>query len=64
MIGGFYETVDHLVNNAGVARLRSFEKLTQFSDMDSVMVIKLHLCSNTNHLSYFWNNLVTLSVND
>uniref|UniRef100_A0A2N9J4J0 Ketoreductase domain-containing protein n=1 Tax=Fagus sylvatica TaxID=28930 RepID=A0A2N9J4J0_FAGSY len=29
--------LDHLVNNAGVARLRSFEKLTQFSDMASVM---------------------------
>lgn len=47
MVGGFSTTVDHLVNNAGVTKPRSFEKVTQFSDFASLMVINLHLCSNT-----------------
>ncbi len=39
MVGGFYATVDHLVNNAGVTRLDCFEDFTQFSDIASIMVI-------------------------
>ncbi len=39
MVGGFYATVDHLVNNAGVTRIELFEDFTQFSDIASIMVI-------------------------
>jgi NAD(P)-dependent dehydrogenase (short-subunit alcohol dehydrogenase family) len=52
MVGWFYSIVDHLVNNAGMARLRLFEEVKQFSDMASVMVTNLHLI-----MSYFWNKL-------
>lgn len=58
MVGGYYATVDHLVNNAKVIRVDSFEKYSQFTDVASIMLIK-PIC----FVSNFNNNVVTLIGN-
>ena len=54
MVGVVFGTVDHLVNNAGVAQIRLFEVFTQFSDIASIMVIKPACMIEP--LSYFLNS--------